>query len=140
MLRITPAISIPDEELHEEFLRSSGPGGQHVNKSETAVRLRFDARNSPSLPEGVRERALGLAGNRATDDGKILIDSQRYRSQERNRHDARKKLVELLQRAAAPPKKRKKKRLSRAQKEKRLKDKRHRSEIKKGRGSIRPPE
>jgi ribosome-associated protein len=138
MLRITPTLSIPEEELQEEFLRSSGPGGQHVNKSETAVRLRFDARNSASLSEDVRERALRLAGNRATDDGEILIDAQRHRSQERNRHDARKRLAELLERAARPPKKRKKKRVSKAQKEKRLQEKRKRSEKKKQRGSVRP--
>lgn len=136
MLRIGPGIAIPEEELHEEFMRSSGPGGQHVNKTSTAVRLRFDAAHSPSLPEDIRERALKLAGNRATDAGEILIDAQQYRSQERNRHDARRRLTELLERAARPPKKRRKTRPSKAAHERRLQEKRRRSEKKQMRGRV----
>lgn len=140
MLRITPGIAIPEEELDEEFLRSSGPGGQHVNKTSTAVRLRFDAAHSPSLPDDVRQRALKIAGNRATDAGEILIDAQQYRSQERNRHDARRRLAELLERAARPPKKRRKTRPSKAAKQRRLEEKRKHSEKKKQRSRVRRDE
>ena len=103
MIRITPRISLEDSEVSEEFMRASGPGGQNVNKVETAVRLRFDAAGSPSLPEPVRARLLRLAGARLTREGVIVIEAQRYRTQERNRADARERLVELIREAAAPP-------------------------------------
>ena len=103
MIRITPRISLEDSEVSEEFMRASGPGGQNVNKVETAVRLRFDAAQSPSLPEPVRIRPLRLAGARLTRDGVIIIEAQRYRTQERNRADARERLVDLIREAAAPP-------------------------------------
>lgn len=103
MIRITPRISLEDSEVSEEFMRASGPGGQNVNKVETAVRLRFDAAASPSLPEPVRARLLRLAGARLTREGVIVIEAQRYRTQERNRADARERLVELIREAAAPP-------------------------------------
>ena len=103
MIRITPRISLEDSEVSEEFMRASGPGGQNVNKVETAVRLRFDAASSPSLPEPVRVRLLRLAGARLTREGVIVIEAQRYRTQERNRADARERLVDLIREAAAPP-------------------------------------
>ena len=103
MIRITPRISLEDSEVSEEFMRASGPGGQNVNKVETAVRLRFDAAGSPSLPEPVRARLLRLAGARLTREGVIVIEAQRYRTQERNRADARERLVDLIREAAAPP-------------------------------------
>lgn len=103
MIRVTPTLSIPDSELEEEFFRASGPGGQNVNKVETAVRLRFDARNSAALPEAVRERLLRLAGRRATAEGVIVIAAQRFRTRERNREDALERLAELVRAAATPP-------------------------------------
>ncbi len=103
MIRITPRISLEDSEVSEEFMRASGPGGQNVNKVETAVRLRFNAAQSPSLPEPVRARLLRLAGARLTREGVIIIEAQRYRTQERNRADALERLVDLIREAAAPP-------------------------------------
>jgi ribosome-associated protein len=103
MIRITPRISLEDSEVSEEFMRASGPGGQNVNKVETAVRLRFNAALSPSLPEPVRARLLRLAGARLTRDGVVIIEAQRYRTQERNRADALERLVDLIREAAAPP-------------------------------------
>lgn len=103
MIRITPRIVLEDSEVSEEFMRASGPGGQNVNKVETAVRLRFDAAQSQSLPEPVRMRLLRLAGARLTRDGVLIIEAQRYRTQERNRADALAKLIDLIREAAAPP-------------------------------------
>ena len=100
MIEITPRIFIDESELEERFFRAGGPGGQNVNKVSTAVQLRFDIRNSPSLPEHVRERAEKLAGSRLTNDGVIVITAQRFRTQERNRDDAQARLVELLAKAA----------------------------------------
>ena len=103
MIRITPRIALADTEVSEEFMRASGPGGQNVNKVETAVRLRFDAARSPSLPEPVRAWLLRLAGARLTRDGVLIIEAQRYRTQERNRADALERLIDLIRDAAAPP-------------------------------------
>ncbi|MEK8093109.1 alternative ribosome rescue aminoacyl-tRNA hydrolase ArfB [Methylocystis sp. IM3] len=103
MIRITPFLWLEDGEITLEFLRASGPGGQNVQKVETAVRLRFDARRSPSLPEGVRARLERLAGARLTKDGVIIIEAQRHRTQERNRADAIERLIDLIREAAAPP-------------------------------------
>ena len=103
MIRITPRIALEDSEVTEEFMRASGPGGQNVNKVETAVRLRFDAAHSPSLPEPVRARLLRLAGARLTREGVLIIEAQRYRTQQRNRADALERLIELIRDAAAPP-------------------------------------
>lgn len=134
---IAPGIAIAASELDEQFIRSSGPGGQNVNKVATAVQLRFDAAASPSLPERVRERAVKLAGQRATKDGVIVIEASRFRTQEQNRADARARLVELLARAAEPPPKpRKKTRPSKGSVERRLKAKAGRSSIKKMRGRV----
>lgn len=138
-LIIRPGVFVDEDELDEQFIRSSGPGGQNVNKVATAVQLRFDAANARNLPEPVRQRALRLAGSRATKDGEILIEAGRYRTQELNRTDARDRLMELLKRAAEPPPKpRKKTKPSRGAVERRLKAKAGRSQVKKMRGRIKP--
>ncbi|MCB0088427.1 MAG: aminoacyl-tRNA hydrolase [Caldilineaceae bacterium] len=137
MIQITPNISLDESELDLEFVRSSGPGGQNVNKVATAVQLRFDLQHSPSLPEDVRTRAISLAGKQVTDDGVLIIQARKYRTQLRNRQLAIERLVDLLQRAARPPKTRRKTRPSAAAKAKRLQRKRQRSETKRGRGPVR---
>jgi ribosome-associated protein len=133
MLIVSRHIHIPEGELDERFVRSSGPGGQNVNKVATAVQLRFDVLRSPSLPEEVRDRLLRQAAARITDDGILIIEARRYRSQERNRQDARDRLIKLLVRAALPPKPRKPTRPTRASNLKRLESKRKRGEIKRSR-------
>src|SRR4029079_5280088 len=102
MIQVTPAIALDESELQESFVRSSGPGGQNVNKVETAVQLRFDVRNSPSLPEAVRLRLERLAGRRLTRDGVLILNAQRFRTQERNRQDALERLVALIREAGGP--------------------------------------
>ena len=103
MLRVTDTISIDDSELSETFVRSSGPGGQNVNKVSSAVQLRFDVRQSPSLPNDVALRLMRLAGKRLTKDGVIVIIAQTHRQQERNRADARERLFDLIRQAAVQP-------------------------------------
>jgi ribosome-associated protein len=103
MIRVTPRILLDESELQESFLRASGAGGQNIQKVETAVQLRFDARHSPSLPPLVRARLEKLAGRRLTKDGIVVITAQRHRTQERNRADARERLLELIRVAAVPP-------------------------------------
>ena len=130
MIRITESISIKENEIQEEFVLASGPGGQNVNKVATAVKLRFDAAHSPSLPEDVRDRLMRLAGKRLTDEGVIVIHARRFRSQDKNRQDARERLVALIREAAQRPKPRRKTRPTAASIERRLEDKRRRSQIK----------
>lgn len=136
-LEVRPGIWIDEDELSEQFIRSSGPGGQNVNKVATAVQLRFSVANARHLPEPVRVRALKLAGSKATRDGEIVIEAARFRTQEQNRQDARKRLVELLLRASEPPPKpRRKTRPTKGAVERRLKEKSGRSQIKKMRGKV----
>ncbi len=103
-IEITPAIGIDESELEERFVQASGPGGQNVNKVASAVQLRFDVARSPSLPEHVRQRLKALSGRRLTQDGVLVIDARRHRTQERNRADARERLAALIREAAAPQK------------------------------------
>lgn len=132
-VQITPTLSIEESEITEHFTQSSGPGGQNVNKVATAVQLRFDAERSPSLSPDLRVRLRRLAGRRMTKEGVLVIEARRFRTQERNREDARRRLVELLAKAAAAPKPRRKTRPSVKAKEKRLSDKAHRADVKKKR-------
>ncbi|HDP24397.1 MAG TPA: aminoacyl-tRNA hydrolase [Deltaproteobacteria bacterium] len=106
MIRINGGIHIGDEELHWEFVRSSGPGGQHVNKVATAVQLSFDVMSSPSLPREVKDRLRRIAGRRMTDEGVLMIRAQRFRSQERNRTDALARLRKLIEQALEKPRRR----------------------------------
>jgi len=130
MIKITDKIIIGEDELKLEFIRSSGPGGQNVNKVATAVQLRFDVLESPGLPIDVRRRLVRLAGKKMTDDGVLVITARRHRTQAANREDAIERLVTLIKKAAAEPKSRKKTKPTQASKERRLQDKRHRSKIK----------
>ena len=130
MIPITDAIGLEDDEISEKFVRASGPGGQNVNKTSTAVELRFDVRNSPSLPEDVKRRLEGLAGARLTQDGVLILFSQGTRSQEMNRQEVRERLVALIRRALHKPKPRKATRPTYASKLKRLESKVRRGGVK----------
>ena len=130
MIVINRSISIDEREIQQDFVRSSGPGGQNVNKVATAVQLRFDVHNSPSLPEDVRQRLIRLAGRQITDDGVLIINARQYRSQDRNRQDAMQRLIDLIRRAAERPKPRQKTRPTLASKTRRLESKRRHGTIK----------
>ena len=136
MIRINDRISIDESELDESFVRSSGPGGQNVNKLSTAVQLRFDVRRSPSLPNDVAVRLMRLAGSRMTKDGVLVLIAQNHRTQERNRAEARERLVELVREAAVRPVPRRATKPTKASKKQRLESKKRRSGIKNLRGRV----
>ncbi|NUS60708.1 MAG: aminoacyl-tRNA hydrolase [Lysobacter sp.] len=133
MLEIAPNLSIPDDELVERFVRSSGPGGQNVNKVATAVELRFDIANSPSLPDPLRARLLAKRDRRLTDEGVLVLSAQRFRTQDRNREDARERLAAFIAAGLHVPKKRIATKPSKGAKQRRLDEKRGRSTIKRER-------
>ncbi len=137
MITITPSITIDDKEIEETFIRAGGPGGQNVNKVSSAVQLRFNARNSPSLDSAVKNRLRKLAGRRMTIDGVIIIEAKRYRSQERNREDALTRLIDLIRKATIAPTPRRKTRPAYAAKQKRMDNKRRRSSTKQNRATVR---
>jgi ribosome-associated protein len=137
MIVITPDISLADNEIEENFIRSPGSGGQKVNKTETAVQLRFDARESPALSNELLLRLKILAGQRMTKNGVIVITAHQFATQERNRQDALDRLIYLITQAVKRPKLRFTTRPSKASKERRLDSKRQKSNVKKGRGRLR---
>jgi ribosome-associated protein len=136
MIRVAPDIAIHEKELTFDFVRSSGPGGQNVNKVATTVQLRFDVEASDAIPLEVKKRLKRIAGKRMTDDGMLIIKAGRFRKQEQNRQDALERLVRLLRAAAVKPKKRIETRPSKAAKERKLAAKKHRGQLKKLRKKI----
>ncbi len=136
MIKITDNIAIGEEEIKFKFVRSSGPGGQNVNKVSTAVQLRFNVVDSLTLPSDIRSRLMVLAGNRITEEGILVIDAQQYSTQERNRQAAIDRLVKIIKEASIPPKVRRKTKPSAGSKKRRLESKRRRSEVKQSRKSV----
>ncbi len=136
MIRISKNLSIDEDEIQLIFVRASGPGGQKVNKASTAVQLRFDVANTRSLPPELRERLLEHAKNRINEEGVLVIEAQRYRTQNQNRKDAIDRLSKIIREAAKPQKSRKKSKPSRASKERRMRNKRHKAEKKRLRRQV----
>jgi len=136
MIQITESIIINEKEIKEDFVRASGPGGQNVNKVSTAVHLRFDVYNSPSLPDDVRVRLIRLAGRRITGEGILIIKAGRFRTQDRNRQDAINRLADLIRRASVIPKARRKTRPTLLSRKRRLEEKHHRGDIKRARRPV----
>ena len=137
MIHVTNDIALGENEIVEQFIRSSGPGGQNVNKVATAVQLRFDVARSPNLPEPVRERLKRLAGRRLTGDGVLIIDARRYRTREQNRRDALDRLVTLVRKAAIAPTPRKATRPTAASRRRHLEGKQRHGILKRGRHRVR---
>ena len=136
MIKVSGTITIPDHEIQEHFMRASGPGGQKVNKTESAVQLRFDAKNSAAIPHGIFMRLKNLVGQRMTRDGVIVITANRFRTQEQNREDARIRLARLIKDAATPPKSRRPTKPGKAAKARRVDAKTKRGLVKKSRGRV----
>ena len=136
MIPVTDTINLSEDEIEEHFIRSPGPGGQHVNKVESAVQLRFDAAHCPALSETVYRRLAALAGSRMTRGGVLIITARRFRSQPRNRADALDRLIELIRRAAAPVKHRRPTRPSKGARQRRLDSKRRAGNLKKTRSRV----
>jgi ribosome-associated protein len=139
MIKITASISLNDDEVEEQFIRSPGSGGQKVNKTESAVQLRFYARKSKALSNAIYLRLKAMTGRRMTLNGDIVITANTYRTQEQNRKDAKDRLIELIREAAIPPKRRRETKPSKTAKAKRVDTKTKRGDVKKGRGQISSP-
>jgi ribosome-associated protein len=136
MIQITDTVCINEDEIQLDFMRSSGPGGQNVNKVSTAVQLRFNVNESNTLTDEIRQRLIRVAGRKMTEDGVLIIKARRFRSQDKNRKDAIERLIELIRKATVKPKPRRKTRPSSAAKERRLSTKKKRGEIKRQRRAV----